>query len=112
MEGLITKQEKPSNTEVLGELISFDKLPFITKINNTNLKGILKTKYFLLRLNNPNMSATEIHQKIYDEYLALKCSIESSKKGNRVDQIIDALKHNIDKEKQDEFSNLAQQIKN
>lgn len=110
MEGLITKEEKPSNTEVLGLLIDKAKLRFITKLNSTNLKGLCKLSYITKRLQKPNRDAVEIHEEVIEEYLTLKTAVVD-KKGNRADQVVDALKHIIDDENKDMTESIAQQIR-
>lgn len=108
VEGLISKKEKPSNTEVLGLLMDPDKLKFITKLNGTNLKGLCKLSYKIKRLNG--IDSITAHNEVIEDYLTLKCAMESQK-GNRSDQIVDALKHIIEDQNKDDIKNLAQQIK-
>lgn len=110
MEGLIARQEKPSNTEVLGLLLDEEKLKFITNLTGKNIKGLCKLSYITKRLANPEKDSLEIHKEVIQDYMILKCSQET-KKGNRVDQIVDALKHIIEDENRDDISNLAQEIK-
>lgn len=111
VEGLITKQEKPSNTEVLGLLLDKDKIDFITNLTDENIEGLAKYSYFTRRINEKNKSAIEISNDVLQRTLALKCAVQT-KKGNRADQIVDALKHIIDDENKDDLKSLAQQIKN
>lgn len=106
---LITAEQKPSNTEVLGLLLDEEKLKFITNLHPQNIKGLLKTKYLFTRLNNPDQNSFEIHNEIMQEYLALKCSI-IQKKGNRSDQIVDALKHIINDESSPDITNLVKDL--
>lgn len=111
MEGLITKQEKPSNTEVLGLLMDEEKLPFITNLNGNNVRGLCKLAYITRRLANPDRDPIEIHEEVISGYLALKCSIQQGKKGNRSDQIVDALKHIIDDENRTQMESIANSIR-
>lgn len=111
VEGLITKQEKPSNTEVLGELINNENLPYITNLTHRNNKGLFKIGYYLRRLKDKKKSRVECIEETIRETLAYKCSVPKDKKGNRVDQIVDGLKHIIENENKDNVKSLAQQIK-
>lgn len=110
VDGLIGKEEKPTNTEVLGLLMDEEKLRFITNINMENIKGICKLRYFAERLSNPNKDPFLIHSENEQIYLALKCALQT-KKGNRADQIVDALKHIIEDENKDNLQSIAEQIK-
>lgn len=109
MEGLITRDVKPSNTEVLGLLLDQEKLPFITNLNHDNVKGLCKLNYLMQRLNSPEKNPIEITNKVIESYLAYKCSVKT-KQGNRSDQVVDALKHIIEDENKDNIQSLAQQI--
>lgn len=110
MTGIVFQEEKPSNTEVLGLLLDKEKLKFITKLNALNIKGLCQLSYLTKRLKEPKRDPVEIHEEVIDEYLTYKCALETQK-GNRADQIVDALKHIIEDENKDEIKNLAQQIK-
>lgn len=110
MEGIIARQEKPTNTEVLGMLLEDEKLNYITNLHGKNIKGLLKLEYLTMRLENPELSSLEIHNKLIAKFLALKCS-EKTKEGNRSAQIVDALKHIIEDENQDSIKTIADQIK-
>lgn len=111
VEGLLAKQEKPSNTEILGELIKDENLPYITNLNSRNVKGLFKMNYYLSRLKDPKESACEKLEESINKVLALKCSVPQKKSGTRADQIVDALKHIIEDENQDNLMSLAEQIK-
>lgn len=109
MEGLIKREEKPSNTEVLGLLMDKDKLQFITNLNDRNIKGLCKLAYMTKRLQDPKENPIKIHNETMDDYLTLKCSLVS-KKGNRAEQIVDALKHIIEDENKPDIQSIAGQI--
>lgn len=110
VEGLLAKQEKPSNTEVLGELINSEKLDFITNLTDRNVKGYFKLGYWLDRLSNPDKDPALILQENIEKTKAYKCAV-AKKNGNRSDQIVDALKHIIEDENKDDVKSLVQQIK-
>lgn len=110
MDELTPRQEKPSNTEVLGLLLDDEKLNYITNLNGPNIKGLCKLLYLTKRLSNPNVDPISIHDETIQYYLSLKCSLIQNK-GNRADQIVDALKHIIEDENKDSISSLMSDIK-
>lgn len=111
VDGLARKEDKPSNTEVLGLLLSKGKLPFITKLNGNNLKRLCLFNYHAQRLQDHKKDPFEIHKDTIELYLTLKCSVTDDKKGNRSDQIVDALKHITEEKPDDELKTIGQQIK-
>jgi hypothetical protein len=110
MEGIIQRKDKPSNTEILGLLLDQDKLQFITNLHGKNIEGLCKLSYFTKRLKDLNRNPVEIHNEVMQDYLCLKCSILSNK-DNRAQQIVDAIKHQIDKDQNTQLQSLADQIK-
>lgn len=110
MDGLVARQEKPSNTEMLGELMDSDKIRFITNLTPRNVKGLFRLSYFLKRLKQPEKESVEVLEETISECLEHKCSVQT-KKGNRADQVVDALKHIIEDENKDQLSSIAAEIK-
>lgn len=111
VEGLLSKQEKPSNTEVLGELIDQKNINFISNLVSRNVKGLFKINYFIERLKDPNKDAVEILENNINKVLEYKTSVPKGKSGNRTDQIVDALKGIGKEEEKDELKSVVQDIK-
>lgn len=110
MEGIIGKQQKPTNAEVLGELINEEKLKFITNVTHENIEGYNGLKFWTESLFS-DKPIEQVFEEVTENILIMKCAVQVPKKGNRADQIVDALKHLVDKEDDKEAKSLAQQIK-
>lgn len=109
VDGLISKQEKPSNTEVLGEIISEEKINFIGNLTHENIEGLAGIKFWTNILFE-NQDPGELMNQIIKDIQIMKCSVKD-KKGNRADQIVDALKHIIEDENKDNAQSLVDSIR-
>lgn len=107
-EGLIpSNKEKPSNTEILGMLLSNDNVNLHTDMNMRRIRTLCQIKWFRLSMD---LADNRTPLEKFDEIMEYYKELLISNKRIREDKIIDGLKH-IEEQEQEGLTNFIDQLK-
>lgn len=102
-----TRQEKPSNTEVLGFLLNSEDINLKTDLNIVRIKNLMQIRWFSLVMNIED-KRTPI-EKLDDVIEYYKELLASDNRKSRI-ETIDGLKH-IQEEQQPMLTNFVSELK-